>query len=205
MTSAADITRAYPRAASVAHAVVSLSRQLGIDPAWLANVVQFESTWNPQARNRKTRATGLIQFMPNTARGLGTTVDALRRMTAAQQWEYVARYFRRFAGRLRTQEDVFMAVFYPVALGKPATWRFPAKVSRYNPGIYTPADYARKALRRARLSPSSVPVLRAFPSLVVGPGAGDLERRRRRLIIGVGAGLLAAIAVVAAVARRRMG
>ena len=209
MTSAAAITRAYPGAASVASQVVSLGRDLGADPAWIANVIQFESRWNPQAVNRFSGASGLIQFMPATAKGLGTTVEAIRTMTAAQQWPYVRAYFSRFRGRLRSQADVFMAVFYPVAVGKGPDYRFSAKVSAVNPGIFTAGDYARKALRVARLPTSSPP-----PAVVSSPtsspgerrGGGGLARRRRtlRISLGVGAAAFALIAIAAVVARRRM-
>jgi hypothetical protein len=204
MTTAAQVSRAYPKARDVSHALVALSGQLGIDPAWMANVIQFESRWNPQAVNRSTGASGLIQFMPSTAKGLGTTVEAIRRMTAGQQMQYVAAYFRRFRGKLRSQEDVFMAVFYPAAVGRGASYRFPARVTKVNPGIYTAGDYARKALRVAKLSPSPSP--RSHPATTPSPGrrgGGDLVRRRR-LIIGTSAAVFALIAITALVARRRM-
>ena len=185
-----------------------MGRELGVDPAWIANVIQFESRWNPQAVNRFSGASGLIQFMPKTAKGLGTTVEAIRTMTAAQQWPYVRAYFSRFRGRLRSQADVFMAVSYPAAVGRPG-YRFPARVSAVNPGIFTADDYARKALRVAKLPTSPPP-----PAVVSSPpsspgerrGGGGLARRRRtlRITLGVGAAAFALIAVTALIARRRM-
>src|SRR5690625_4614109 len=59
---------------------IALSRKLKIDPSWLMACMAFESarTFRPDIRNAAgSGATGLIQFMPATARGLGTTVDAL--------------------------------------------------------------------------------------------------------------------------------
>ena len=38
-------------------------------------------------------ATGLIQFLPSTARGLGTTTDALAGMSSVEQLNYVEKYF----------------------------------------------------------------------------------------------------------------
>lgn len=207
MTTAAQITRAYPRAAPVAREVVALGRELGVDPAWLANVVQFESSWNPQAVNRASGASGLIQFMPKTARALGTTVEAIRRMDASEQWPYVRRYFARYRGRLSSQVDVFMAVFYPKAIGKGENYRFSALVTKYNPGIYTSGDYVRKALRRARLATPSPPQPSPQPSTVVPSRGGGLSRRQRRLrvVLGSAAAVFASVALIALVARRRMG
>ena len=202
MTTAAHVSRAYPKARDVSHALVALSGQLGIDPAWLANVIQYESRWDPKAINRFSGASGLIQFMPTTAKGLGTTVEAIRRMTAGQQMQYVAAYFRRFRGKLRSQEDVFMAVFYPVAVGRGASYRFPARVAAVNPGIFTAGDYARKALRAAKLSPSSSSPDPPIP--MPGPrGGGGLAHRRKNIILGTSAVVFALIAVTAALASRR--
>ena len=211
MTTAAQITRAYPRAASVAGDVVALGRELGVDPAWIANVIQFESGWNPQAVNSKSGASGLIQFMPKTASGLGTSVSAIRTMNAKQQWPYVRRYFLPYRGRLSSQIDVFMAVFYPKAIGKGENYRFSALVTKYNPGIFTAGDYVRKALRRARLVSSSPPTPRTKPSPVKRRRGGGLARRERererklKIYFASGAALFTVIALVAVVARRRMG
>ena len=79
----------------------NVSSRLGINPNDLLTVMAAESELgrlspDEAARNRNPRssATGLIQFMESTARGLGTTTAELGRMTAAQQMQYVERYFR---------------------------------------------------------------------------------------------------------------
>lgn len=61
----------------------------------LAAAIQHESGWNPAARNPTpgSTATGLIQFIESTARGLGTSTAALARMSTAEQLPYVERYF----------------------------------------------------------------------------------------------------------------
>lgn len=210
MTTAAQIARAYPGAAPVSKNVVALGRELGVDPAWIANVIQFESSWNPQAVNRKSGASGLIQFMPKTASGLGTSVSAIRAMNAQQQWPYVRRYFLPYRGRLSSQVDVFMAVFYPKAIGKGENYRFSALVTKYNPGIFTSGDYVRKALLRARLLSPSPLTPSPRPSPVGRRGGGGLGRQKRarerklKIILGSGAALFTVIALVAIVARQRM-
>lgn len=46
--------------------------KLGIEPDWLMFVMNSESGLNPAAYNPNGGASGLIQFMPDTAKGLGT-------------------------------------------------------------------------------------------------------------------------------------
>jgi phage baseplate assembly protein gpV len=104
--------------------VLAVSASLGVDPDYLMACMAFETgaTFSPGQRNHAgSGAVGLIQFMPSTARGLGTTAPALARMTRVQQMDYVERYFRgQMRGRsLRTIEDVYMAILYPAAIGRP--------------------------------------------------------------------------------------
>jgi hypothetical protein len=70
-----------------------VSSKFGINPSDLLALMRSESSLNPQAENKTTGATGLIQFMPATARSLGTTTEELGRMTAAQQMHYVEKFF----------------------------------------------------------------------------------------------------------------
>jgi len=89
---------------------------------WLMACIAWESgeTFSPSIRNAAgSGATGLIQFMPATARGLGITVEHLAQMTAESQLLYVEKYFLPYRGRLNTLSDVYMAILWPAAIGKP--------------------------------------------------------------------------------------
>lgn len=97
-------------------ALAESAQRIGIDPSWLAAVMSFESGLNPAARNASSSATGLIQFMPSTARALGTSIDSLRAMSFADQLPYVERYFAPYQGRMHSVEDTYLAVFYPAAM-----------------------------------------------------------------------------------------
>lgn len=99
--------------------VNSISSELGIEANWLMFVMWFESKLNPQAVNPISGATGLIQFMPSTARSLGTTTDVLRHMSNVQQLDYVLAYLRPYKGKMKRWIDVYLAVFYPKAMGNP--------------------------------------------------------------------------------------
>ena len=99
--------------------VIRISNELGIDPNWLMFVMWFESRLNPKAVNQTSMAGGLIQFMPSTAKALGTTTWVLLSMNNVQQLDYVLAYLRPYKGRMKTWVDVYLAVFYPAAIGKP--------------------------------------------------------------------------------------
>jgi hypothetical protein len=91
-----------------------------LDPNWLMAVMAFETgeTFSPSVRNPGSSATGLIQFVEATARGLGTTTTKLARMTAVQQLDFVDKYFEQYDGRLRNLGDTYMAVLWPIAVGR---------------------------------------------------------------------------------------
>ena len=111
--------------------VKDISAKLGINPSWLMMVMWSESRLNAQAVNKQTgdpadplvrsanRATGLIQFMPDTALNLGTTTVALYRMDAITQLQYVYQYFKGWAGKIKSYYDLYFVTFFPLAIGKP--------------------------------------------------------------------------------------
>ncbi|HET8689451.1 MAG TPA: hypothetical protein VFM18_22800, partial [Methanosarcina sp.] len=68
------------------------------------------------------RATGLIQFMPTTAMWLGTSTQALYKMNNLQQLDYVYKYFKPYAGRIKSYYDLYMITFWPAAVGKPDSY-----------------------------------------------------------------------------------
>jgi hypothetical protein len=113
--------------------IVAMAQALGVpDPSWLTSVIQFESRWNPAAVNKLSGATGLIQFMPDTARGLGTTVEKILEMGIDDQLRLCHAYWKPYAGRMQTLSDCYMAVLYPVAIGKAEdAVIFPAGSKRY--------------------------------------------------------------------------
>jgi hypothetical protein len=104
---------------------------LGINPNWLMMVMWSESRLNAQSVNKQPgdtddpaaraayRATGLIQFMPDTALKLGTTTKALYFMNAIDQLGYVYKYFKPWTGRMKSYFDVYLVTFFPDAIGKP--------------------------------------------------------------------------------------
>lgn len=102
---------------------LDLPKATGIND--LMTCVAWESgrTFSASIRNAAgSGATGLIQFMPATAINLGTTTDALAKMTAEDQLNYVYKYFLPFKGKLKNLGDIYMAILWPAGVGKPDSY-----------------------------------------------------------------------------------
>ncbi len=120
--------------------LMAIAENLACDPSHLTACMAFETgeRFSASIRNKTSGATGLIQFMPRTARALGTTTDALAVMSPEAQLDYVAHYFSPFKGRLRTLPDVYMAILWPRAVGEPeafALFKAPSIAYKQNSGL----------------------------------------------------------------------
>jgi hypothetical protein len=104
--------------------VIEIAAEIGIDPNFLMAAMAFESarTFSASIQNPTSKAVGLIQFMPSTAKSLGTSTEALKKMTPLAQLDYVRRYFVPNRGRLRDLNDVYMAILWPKGIAKPASY-----------------------------------------------------------------------------------
>lgn len=92
--------------------VEAVAGRVGAKPEHLMATMSFETggKFTSDVVNGRSGATGLIQFMPDTARGLGTTTEALSRMTPTEQLTYVEKYFEPYRGRLDSLENVYTSV-----------------------------------------------------------------------------------------------
>lgn len=103
-------------------------------------------TFSPGVLNKAgSGATGLMQFMPATARALGTTTAKLAAMTAEDQLNYVWKYLADYKGKLKSLSDLYMAILWPKGVGKPETyvlWDRASKPTTYrqNAGFDTNKD-----------------------------------------------------------------
>ena len=169
--------------------VVQIATDLGTNPNFLMAVMSFESggTFSPSVKNSLSGAVGLIQFMPPTAKGLGTSSQALAQMTAEDQLDFVAKHFKRFKGRLKTLEDTYMAVLFPAAVGKGSDhvlFTKPSKQYKQNSGLdinkdgqITVGEATDKV--RARLGAASVGTGEILRRGSTGP---EVERLQEELI-----------------------
>jgi hypothetical protein len=96
-----------------------VAENIGCSPEDLIAIFTFESNGiNPQEQN-SIGATGLIQWIPSTARGMfGMDVNQIRGMSGLQQLSLVEEYFKR-SGRNRNIDDLYLSVLYPYAKNKP--------------------------------------------------------------------------------------
>ena len=113
-----------------------IAENLNTNPNYLMALMYSESRLNPAAQNLKFPlyngpATGLIQFTPDTAQILGTSIDQLKAMSNVEQLDFVYKYFLPFKGKLTDYFNTYMACFFPAAIGKPDYWIFEtAKIKR---------------------------------------------------------------------------
>lgn len=120
----------------------------------------FESgeSFSPSVKNAAgSGATGLIQFMPSTAKGLGTTTEALSKMSAVDQLDYVQAYFKPYARRINCIEDMYMAILMPKYISSPLTevifsggiaYRQNSGLDKNKDGVITKGEAASKVVQK---------------------------------------------------------
>ena len=100
--------------------VSRVSQSIGIEEDWLYQAIGFETagTFDPAISAPTSSATGLIQFLESTAKGLGTSTAELSRMSRAEQMRFVEKYLEPFKGRINNFGDLYMAIHWPAGVGK---------------------------------------------------------------------------------------
>ena len=94
--------------------VNAYAQEKNIKASDLLSVMAAESGLDPSKVNPNGGATGLIQFMPKTAVSLGTTTEALRKMSRSEQFEYVKKYFESVGlQKGSTIGDIYAKVYLP--------------------------------------------------------------------------------------------
>ena len=137
-----------------------MAERYGLDPAIFTRMIETESSFNPNARNSRSGATGLGQVMSATAQDPGFGVTPLRdRLDAAENLRFSAEYLsamvRRYDGDYRKALAAYNAG--------------PGVVDRVGgiPEIAETQDYLAKILggpMRPRARPSDLGPARERPS-----------------------------------------
>lgn len=108
--------------------LVQMTSELGMKPEDLLAVMVSESGINPAAHN-PGGATGLIQFMPDTLKGVGYhgTPDQFKSVSGEDQLPYIQRYIADKAklngGPFKSAAQYYVANFWPAALKLPGVRR----------------------------------------------------------------------------------
>jgi hypothetical protein len=143
-------------------ALAAVSLDLGIQPDWLRSLIDFESGWNPKAKNPYSSAEGLIQFVDSTAQSLGfkSAHDLVVKYpdVVSQLLNPVRQYLRQFKP-FPTKQSLYMSVFYPAARNWTLDTVFPDSVRKVNPNINTVGDYVAFVERRNPLKKAAMPLL----------------------------------------------
>jgi Transglycosylase SLT domain len=105
--------------------LLQVSSEVQMKPEDLLNVMSLESGIDPTAHNANGDASGLIQFMPSTLKGLGfqgSHAD-FRQMSSIDQLDYVKKYIlgnmKYNGGPFTSAAQYYVANFLPVALQLP--------------------------------------------------------------------------------------
>ena len=100
--------------------VKQVSANLGVSEKDLLGIMNHESELNPRAVNPMSKAVGLIQFMPKTALGLGSSAEEILKMSATEQMDLVEKYYKRNGIQAGDDiADLYMLTFMPAARNKP--------------------------------------------------------------------------------------
>ena len=105
-------------------AMRAVSAAIGTQPEFLLAVMNSESGIKSTAHNPNGHASGLIQFMPATLRGLGWTQghEAFRRLSAEEQMPFVERYYRPHVAKgLASTARLYQTTFLPATLNRGST------------------------------------------------------------------------------------
>ncbi len=100
--------------------VQEVAHRLEVPAEWLMAVMYSESKFDASVSNHKgSGATGLIQWMPATAKDFGITVEKLRNLNHVEQMEFVYTYLnnvRKKYGKYASLTELYLAILYPKAL-----------------------------------------------------------------------------------------
>jgi len=115
--------------------VIEVANYLEVKPEHLLFLMWFETAHTLDSTIQNSiGATGLIQFMPKTAIGLGTTTDKLKQMSNVEQLDFVQKHLSPFKGRYKDYVDLYCGIFWPAAVGKSDSFQIGNEyIAKHNP------------------------------------------------------------------------
>lgn len=132
-----------------AQEIAKTASHIGVPAMWLADVMAKEGKFDPGIKNYGgSGATGLIQFMPETASWLGTSVSALAQMDRIEQMKWVRKYFDKM-GFSKKMKNIYALVgaIWAGNIDKPN--RLDPSFARWSDGDTDFASYIKSLGQRA--------------------------------------------------------
>jgi hypothetical protein len=172
--------------------VIDIAKLLKTNPSNLMVVMNNESGLKADIKNPTSSASGLIQFMEATAKELGTTTAELRAMSNVKQLDYVYKYLKLYTGKMNSAGEVYLAVFYPLALYRDDNFTFPAWVVNANKifdinkdSILTKREFKQYVYDKYKkyLTPNNTPTTQPTPTQ---PQLNWVVRNKKPILITLG-------------------
>ena len=218
----ADVRGLRQHGTEVRTRLAEIAENRGWSADGMAAAIAHESGWNPAIWNPNRTAVGLIQFQDAAARTLGTTMQKIARMPAAEQLGLAERFWEIMsAGRPVGPRDWLVLGLGTgnVPMGyrsdlPDSTELYPAGSpgARGNPGMQDPdgsltVGGARRALDAVLSGNGRLPIVAELDPLAehVPPGAGKVVAAAAgaELVFWLGVGALALLKLVRRPAARR--
>ena len=95
----------------------TICEELEIKPEWLYKVIFIESCGDIYKPNPYSGAIGAIQFLPSTARLLGTDTSKIKKMSMCQQLDLTKLYIQKASNghKIHSAIQLYLLVFFPNA------------------------------------------------------------------------------------------
>lgn len=126
---------------SKVQALEGLAKILRVPVDWICAIINFETggTFSTTIVNKTSGAVGLIQFMPDFGKNYKTidgkkyTMTEIKNMSFVDQCGLISLYFKPYISKVKSFTDLYLAVFFPLALGKDDN--FVLQTSKLTPAI----------------------------------------------------------------------
>jgi len=128
--------------------LVTISKDLGIDPVWLLHTIYHESDFEPKKTDKPTGAVGLLSFYPevlknmvNPETGKNYTPQDVLQLSNIDQLDLVCSYYKTWIERMKLQRPITAGDFaaltlYPEIIKKDWEWNFPRFMIEKNPDLF---------------------------------------------------------------------